>query len=69
MPCQATASTTVGSTCSLTTTADAIAPGMVLEGKRSVWELGTVRVQDGGSDGVASTGPNTTFLRQGVFVP
>jgi hypothetical protein len=26
-------------------------------------------VFDGGSDGVASTSPNTAFARQGVFIP
>ena len=69
MPCLATGSATIGSTCSLTTTADAVAPGTVLEGRRAVWELGVIRVIDGGSDGVVSTTPNTTFARQGVFVP
>jgi glucose/arabinose dehydrogenase len=68
-PCAATASATVGSTCSLTTTADAVAPGTVLEGRRSVWGLGVMRILDGGSDGNASTNPNTTFARQGLFVP
>ena len=69
VPCLATASTTIGSTCSLTTTADAVSPGTVLEGRRAVWELGVVRVLDGGSDGLAATSPNTLFARQGIFVP
>jgi hypothetical protein len=69
VPCTATASTSIGSTCAVTTTADALAPGTVLEGKRSLWDLGHVRVFDGGSDGVASTDDNTLFLTQGVFVP
>jgi hypothetical protein len=69
VPCIATASATVGSTCSLATTADAVAPGTVLEGRRSVWGTGVVKVLDGGSDGVVSTTPNTMFARQGVFVP
>jgi hypothetical protein len=69
VPCLATASATVGSTCSLTTTADAISAGTVLESRRTVWEIPAIRVRDGGSDGVASTTPNTIFARQGVFVP
>jgi ABC-type phosphate transport system substrate-binding protein len=67
--CVTTASTTVGSTCSAVTTLDAVIPGSVPEGKRSVWELGQVIVNDGGPDGVVSTTPNTVFERQGVFVP
>ena len=39
------------------------------EGKRSIWEMGQVQVDDGGPDGVAATQPNTLFARQGVFVP
>jgi hypothetical protein len=69
VPCIGTASSTVGSTCSLTTTADAVAGGTVLEGRRSVWELPAIRVFDGGSDNVASTSPNIAFARQGLFVP
>ena len=69
VPCTSTASTSVGSTCSLVTTADAIAPGVVAEGKRAMWQLGQVQLLDGGSDGVASTTPNSPFAAQGVFVP
>ena len=67
--CRAPASTTIGSTCSITTTFDAVYPGSVPEGKRSVWQLGRVRVNDGGADGVVATAPNTLFATQGVFVP
>jgi hypothetical protein len=59
-PCVATTDPTVGSTCSLTTTYDTVAPGVVREGKRSVWEYGQIVVQDGAFN---------QFLRQGVFVP
>jgi hypothetical protein len=58
-----------GADCGITTTFDAVMPGSVPEGKRSVWELGDVRVYDGGLDGLASTNDNTLFARQGVFVP
>jgi len=69
IPCTATPSTTIGSTCSVTTTADAVTPGVIKEGMRSVWQLGQVQVFDGGPDGVASTTPNTLFAVQGIFVP
>jgi glucose/arabinose dehydrogenase/PKD repeat protein len=68
MPCSATA-TAGGSTCSVSTTADALTPGAVVEGMRSIWEAGQVQVFDGGSDGLASTAPNTLFATQGLFVP
>ena len=67
--CQATASTDVGSTCAVVTTADSLVPGTVLESKRSNWQLGQVRVFDGGPDGVALTADNTLFEIQGIFVP
>jgi hypothetical protein len=60
---------TVGSTCNLSTAADAVFPGVVVEGKRAVWELGKVEVRDGGADGDADTVPNTPFLEQGLFTP
>jgi hypothetical protein len=69
VPCTGTPDTTVGSTCSLTTTADSVYPGAVRENRRAIWQLGQVQVFDGGSDGLASTGPNTLFAIQGVFVP
>jgi hypothetical protein len=70
VPCTATAANTaIGSSCTLNTTVDALVPGTIKEGKRAMWALGQVRVNDGGPDGVVSTTPNTLFLVQGVFVP
>jgi hypothetical protein len=69
VPCSATADTTVGSTCSIATTADSLVPGTIDGGNRSIWELGQVEVMDGGADGLASSGDNTPFARQGIFVP
>jgi len=70
IPCVATADTTIGATCSVNTTADSLIPGAVPEGPRSVWQTGAVQVQDGGEDGEgATTGDNTLFLTQGIFVP
>jgi plastocyanin len=69
IPCATTDSMTVGSTCSLTTTADALMPGAVPEDKRSIFAFGKVELLDGGADGVASTAGNTVFASQGLFVP
>jgi hypothetical protein len=75
--CVATGSTSVGGTCSLNTTANAITPNLVVENKRTIWELGEVTVKDAGPNGTGyascpptcGDGDETTFLRQGVFVP
>jgi hypothetical protein len=69
IPCQTTDDPNIGSTCSVTTSADSAVPGVALEGKRSIWELVRVRVLDGGSDGVASTAGNSLFATQGLFTP
>jgi hypothetical protein len=69
VPCAVTGNTGIGSTCTLSTSADAITPGIAAEGSRAVWQLGQVTVADGGSDGLGSTDPNGVFAVQGVFVP
>ena len=67
--CAATADTTIGGDCSVSTTLDALVPSTIKEGDRASWQLGAVQVFDGGADGLLSTSPNTLFARQGVFVP
>jgi hypothetical protein len=69
VPCTGTTDTTVGSDCSLVTTANTVVPGTVKGNKRTIWNMGKIDVFDGGSDGVATTDPNTLFLTQGVWVP
>jgi hypothetical protein len=59
----------IGAACSVTTTADAVTPGMVTEGVRATWQLSGLQVFDGGADGDPDTPDNTVFARQGVFVP
>jgi hypothetical protein len=62
----------IGSTCHLTTTADAIYgdPNTVQESARAIWELGQVQVFDGGTDGDPATADgDSLFEVQGVFVP
>jgi hypothetical protein len=69
VPCTATGTTTIGSTCALTTTADAVVPGAVREIKRTMWQLDKIFVMDGGPDGVVATDDNSLFATQGLFVP
>jgi hypothetical protein len=75
--CTATADTTTGSTCNLTTTANAITPGGVIELKRSIWEFGQLVVRDAGPNGTGyaacpptcGDGDESDYLRAGIFVP
>jgi hypothetical protein len=71
LSCAATAgATSPGSTCGAATSANAIAPGQVVSGKRAVWGMGQIEVLDGGPDGDVDTpAGNTVFARQGIFVP
>jgi hypothetical protein len=50
----------VGGTCSLSSTFNALVPGVVQEGNRAIWELGPIRLFDG---------DNAVFETQGLFVP
>jgi hypothetical protein len=68
-PCAPTADPAVGSTCAISTTAEAVAGNIVQEGKRNTWALGKVQVWDAGEDGNPNTDDNTLFVVQGLFVP
>jgi hypothetical protein len=70
VPCAATGGSE-GGACTTTTTLDAVTGANVArEGKRAVWDVSQLRVFDGGADGDADTsGDNTLFAVQGIFVP
>jgi hypothetical protein len=75
--CTATTDTSIGASCSLTTTMDTLLPGAVPENFRTIWQLGQVTVKDAGPNGTGyascpptcGDGDETTFLRQGIWVP
>jgi hypothetical protein len=72
VPCVATSSTTVGSTCTTTTTINSVlGSSAIVAGQRAIWQLnGDVKLYDGGADGVASTtADNTLFAVGGLFFP
>jgi N-acetylneuraminic acid mutarotase len=71
VPCSATPDTMIGSSCPISTSANAVLAGTVrASGNRAIWELGPVLVYDGGSDGDAgTTGGDTLFMNEGIFVP
>jgi WD40-like Beta Propeller Repeat len=60
IPCAETSDTTTGGACLLSTSADALAPGAVTEGRRAIWGLGAVEVYDAN---------DALFMKQGIFVP
>lgn len=67
--CTPTSETTIGSICEVHTSANAVIPGIVRDGKRASWQLGDVEIFDGGADGDPATPDNTLFETQGVFLP
>jgi hypothetical protein len=70
IPCAITSDPDTGGACTLNTTADALYPGAIVEGRRAIWQLGALEVYDGGADDDADTaGDNTLFMKQGIFVP
>ena len=70
VPCTPTGDTTIGSECSIDTTADTILPGSAPENQRAIWETGQVQVYDGGTDSDGdTTADNSLFEVQGVFAP
>src|SRR5262245_7334412 len=67
--CVATASTTVGGTCTANTSANAAVPGSVKDAQRAVVEIAQLQIMDGGADGQVATADNTLFGVQGIFIP
>jgi hypothetical protein len=58
-----------GSTCGVNTTANALAPGTDIAGKRAVVELGQVQLLDSGPDGVRGNTDDQRFATQGIYIP
>jgi glucose/arabinose dehydrogenase len=70
VPCAGTADASIGATCAVATSANAVVPGSIVTDARAIWAMGDVDVLDGGPDGDVDTPTgNTLFLTQGVFVP
>jgi hypothetical protein len=63
LPCTETASVSIGATCSVSTSAQALMVGSVRDTRRAIWQLDQVAVYDTFSE------PDSLFAVQGVFVP
>ena len=70
VPCRRIDEINSGGRCVVATKLDALLPGIVREKSRMVWELGQIKVYDGGADQDGdTTADNNLFAVQGVFVP
>jgi hypothetical protein len=67
--CVNTALTSIGGTCSVNTTANAVVVGSVKDNQRGVVEIAQLQINDGGADGQIATADNTLFSVQGIFIP
>jgi uncharacterized repeat protein (TIGR01451 family) len=67
--CIPTTDVSVGSTCGANTTANALVPSVVQDGKAAVWQLGQIELKDSGPDGVRGNSDDEVFATQGVVLP
>jgi hypothetical protein len=67
--CVTTTDTTIGSTCPVNTTMNAIIPGLVKNGKSAVMQLHEIQVLDQGADGIRANADDKVFEAQGIFLP
>jgi hypothetical protein len=67
--CTSTASSSVGSTCNATTSAEAVTPGSIKEGKRAVVDVFRIKLQDSGPNGNRGDSDDRLFEQQGIYVP
>jgi len=67
--CLGTASATVGSTCGVNTTSNALVPGSVIAGKQSVIEVGEIVAIDSGPNGARGDSDDQVLATQGIYLP
>jgi hypothetical protein len=69
VPCAATADPSIGSTCSVSTTADAVVPNVTKEGKQAVVQIFRVRGKDAGANGTPGDTDDRDAFMQGIYIP
>ena len=67
--CVATADPTIGASCGLNTTANAIVPGLVQEQRNTVVQLFRLRLKDAGANATPGDADDRDALMQGIYVP
>jgi hypothetical protein len=60
---------TIGSTCAVNTSANALAPGAIRTGDKAIWQLGEIQVLDAGPNGTRGDSDDQPLAAQGVYVP
>ena len=69
LDCLPSPDASLGSTCGVNTTANALVPGVVKDGDGAVWQIGQVQIKDSGPDGIRGNADDELFEVQGVFLP
>ena len=69
LDCIPTTDPSMGSSCGVNTTANALVPGVVQAGDQAVWQLGEIELEDSGPDGVRGNADDELFGVQGIFLP
>jgi hypothetical protein len=59
----------LGSTCGVNTSVNALTPGVVRTGARAIWQLGEMQVLDSGPDGIRGNTDDEVLAVQGIYVP
>jgi hypothetical protein len=67
--CATTPDPATGSICAVSTTADAVNAGSILEGRSAVLQTFRVRVNDSGPNGVRGDSDDRRLASQGIYIP
>jgi hypothetical protein len=67
--CSSTPDPSVGSSCSATTTSNALIPGLIQEQRQTVVQAFRVRIDDSGANGIRGDADDRIFATQGLFLP
>jgi hypothetical protein len=67
--CLSTPDPSLGSSCGVNTSANALTPGAVRDGDSAVWELGEIELADSGADGVRGNADDQVLATQGIYLP
>jgi plastocyanin len=67
--CAPTADPVAGSSCSVATSADAVTPGVIKEGRDMIMQVFRARLNDSGVDATRGNSDDRAFAQQGIYIP